>query len=186
MDAGNTNPVPNHLETPLVDREPIEIEIAENTFPRGMSIRETRIQCPITSKPHWSTGNQWKSRSLKTPSSRVCGCGKHESSAQSPRNPIGRPGTNRNRDRRKHLPQGHVDTGNTNPVPNHLETPLVDQEPMEIEIAENTFPRGMSMRETRIQCPITSKPHWSTRNQWKPRSPEKSVFKRGLQRKVRL
>ena len=43
----------------------MEIEIAENTFPKGMSIRETRIRCPITSKPHWSTGNQWKSRSLE-------------------------------------------------------------------------------------------------------------------------
>ena len=145
----------------------MEIEIAANTFPKGMSIRETRIRCPITSKPHWSTGNQWKSRSLQTRSPRVCRCGKHESGAQSPRNPIGRPGTNGNRDRCKHVPQGYVDTGNTNPVPNHLETPLVDREPMEIEIAANTFPKGMWMRETRIRCPITSKPHWSTGNQWK-------------------
>ena len=43
--------------------------------------------------------------------------------------------TNGNRDRWKHLSQGYVDAGNTNPVPNHLETPLVDREPMEIEIA---------------------------------------------------
>ena len=44
--------------------------------------------------------------------------------------------TNGNRDRCKHVPQRYVDTGNTNPVPNHLETPLIDREPMEIEIAE--------------------------------------------------
>ena len=99
--AGNTNPGPNHLETPLVDREPMKIEIAVNTFPRGISMRGTRIRGPITSKSHWSTGNQWKSRSLETRSPGVSRCGKDDSGAQSPQNPIGRRGTNGNRERWK-------------------------------------------------------------------------------------
>ena len=63
---------------------------------RGNSIWETRIWRPFASKPHWSTRNQWKSRSPETCFPGVSRCGKHESEVQTPRNPIGRPGTNGN------------------------------------------------------------------------------------------
>ena len=59
--------------------------------------------------------------------------GKHESGVQTPRNPIGRLGTNGNRVRRKHVFLGYLDAGNANPGFRHPETPLVDREPMEIE-----------------------------------------------------
>ena len=104
LDAGNTNPAPKHLETPLVDREPMEIEFAGNTLFWGISMRETRIRRPNTSKPHWSIGNQWKSSSRERRYSEVSRCGKHESGAQTPRKPIGRPGTNGNRVRGKTSP----------------------------------------------------------------------------------
>ena len=63
--------------------------------------REFGIWGLFTSKPHNSTGNRWKSRSTKTSFTEVSRCGKHESSTQTCRKPIGRPGTNRNRVRWK-------------------------------------------------------------------------------------
>jgi hypothetical protein len=97
----------------------------------------TRIRGPKPSKPHWSTGNQWKSSFLETRYSEASRCGKHESDAQTPRKPIGRPGTNENRARRKHVILSYLDAGNVNPRPIHLENPLADREPMEIELAGN-------------------------------------------------
>ena len=69
----------------------------------------------------------------------VTRCGEFESEVRSPRNLIGRPGTNGNRVGRKHVFLGYLDAGNTNPAPKHLENPLVDREPMEIEFPENMF-----------------------------------------------
>ena len=91
---GNSNLRPVNLETPLLDREPMEIEFAGNMFSWGISMRETRIRRPKTSKPHWSTGNQWKSSSPETCFPEVSRYGKSESGAQKRRKPIGRPGTN--------------------------------------------------------------------------------------------
>ena len=104
LDAGNMNPRPKHLETPLVDREPMKIEFVGNKLSWGFSMRETWIRRPNTSKPHWSTGKQWKSSSPETCFPGVSRCGKHESGAQIPRKPIGRLGTNGNRVRGKTLP----------------------------------------------------------------------------------
>jgi hypothetical protein len=46
LDAGNTNPAPKHLENPLVDGEPLEIEFSGEAFFWGISMRRTRIRCP--------------------------------------------------------------------------------------------------------------------------------------------
>ena len=78
--------------TPLVDREPMEIEFARNTFSWGISLRGTRARGP------------------------------------NPRNLIGRPGTNGNRDRRKHVFLGYHDVGRTNPGCKHVETTIVVKE----------------------------------------------------------
>ena len=48
LDAGNTNPGPRHFETPLVDREPMEIEFAGNTFSWEVSMCETEMHRPNT------------------------------------------------------------------------------------------------------------------------------------------
>ena len=84
-------------------------------------MRETRIRDPNTSKPHWTTGNQWKSSLPETSFSGLFRCGKHESGAQTPRKPIGRPRTNGNRARRKLAFLRYLDAGNTNPRSNLLE-----------------------------------------------------------------
>jgi hypothetical protein len=70
----------------------------------------------------------------------VVRCGEHESEAQTPRHPIGRPGTNGNRVCRKHVILGYLGAGNTNPAPKHLENPLVHRKPIEIELAGKFFP----------------------------------------------
>ena len=70
---------------------------------------------------------------------------------------IGWSGTNENRVSRKHVILGYFDAGNTNPAPKYLKNPLVDREPMEIELAGNTLFWGISMRETRIRRPNTLK-----------------------------
>ena len=66
-------------------------------------------------------------------------CRELESEVYSPRNPIIRLGTDENRDRRKHLLLRYLDAGNTNPAPKHVENPLVDREPIEIEFAGKLF-----------------------------------------------
>ena len=76
--------------------------------------------------------------------------GEHESGVQSPRKPIDRPGTNGNRVCRKQACVGYLDAENTNPGSKLLENPLIDREPMKIELAGNTFVLGVSTRETRI------------------------------------
>ena len=146
------------------------------------SFRETRFpdvsRCgkpnpaPNTSKPHWSTGNQWKSSSSEKSYSEISRCGKDESEVHSPRNRIGRLWTNGNRVRRKQDFLGCLNMRNTSSAPEYLENPLVDREPMEIEFAGNMFSWGISMRETRIRRPNTSKTHWSIGNQWKSSEPE--------------
>ena len=73
-------------------------------------------------------------------------CGELESEVRLPRNPIGLPGTNENRVCRKQVFLGYLDAGNMNPRPKHLENPLVDREPMELEFAGNMFFRRIVMR----------------------------------------
>jgi hypothetical protein len=70
----------------------------------------------------------------------VTRCGEHESEVETPRNPIGRQGTNGNRVRWKHVILGYLDGGRTNPEPEYLETPLVDREPVESELAGKFLP----------------------------------------------
>ena len=85
----------------------------------------------------------------------VSRCGELESEVRWPRNPIGRPGTNENRVFGKHVLLGYLDAGNANPAPKHLENPLVDREPMEIEFSGNTFSWEVSMRGTEMHRPNT-------------------------------
>ena len=77
--------------------------------------------------------------------------GEFEFEVHSPRNPIGRPGTNGNRVRRKHVIMGYLDAGNTNPVPKYYENPLVVREPMNIEFAGEFFP---SLHSTSNLSPV--------------------------------
>ena len=58
----------------------------------------------------------------------VIRCGKHESGAYTPRNPIGPLGTNENQSRWKQAFLNNRDAGNTNPGSKHIETTLVVQE----------------------------------------------------------
>ena len=60
------NPGPEHLKTSLIDREPMRIELTGNMFSEGISMRETQIPDPKTSKTHWSTRNEWESSSRET------------------------------------------------------------------------------------------------------------------------
>ena len=78
----------------------------------------------------------------------VTRCEESESAVHSPRNPIGRPGTNENRVCRKHVILSYLDVGNMNSAPKHLENPLVNREPMKIEFAGNMLFWGILMRET--------------------------------------
>jgi hypothetical protein len=52
----------------------------------------------------------------------VTRCGDHESAVETPRNPIGRPGTNENRVRRKQAFLRYLDVGNTTTSPKYLES----------------------------------------------------------------
>jgi hypothetical protein len=93
--------------------------------------------CVIRSKEHCRPG--YKLRELSVVSEVI----PHEelrSEGRLSRKPIGRPGTNGNRVRRKHVILGYLGAGNTNLAPKHLETPLVDQKPMEIELAGKLLP----------------------------------------------
>ena len=104
------------------------LSVTRHDARRGISMRGTWIRGPNTSKPHWSAGNQWKSSLPETGFPGVSRRGEHESEAQTPRTPIGRPGTNGNRVCRKHLFLGYLDAGNTNPGSRHVETTLVVHE----------------------------------------------------------
>ena len=42
--VSNMNPRSKHLEMLLIDQEPIEIELAENLFSCGISMREAQIR----------------------------------------------------------------------------------------------------------------------------------------------
>ena len=88
----------------------------------------------------------------------VTRCGELESEVHSPRNPIGRPRTNGNRVRRKHVFLRYLDVKNTNPQSEHLEIQLVDREPMGIGLGGNKLFWSISMRGTRIRGLNTSKP----------------------------
>jgi hypothetical protein len=79
----------------------------------------------------------------------VTRCGELEYEVRWPRNPIGRPETNGNRVCRKHVILGYLDAGNTNPAPKHLENPLVDREPMEIDF-RGQFSVFMIQRTTEV------------------------------------
>jgi hypothetical protein len=81
----------------------------------------------------------------------VTRCGELESEIHSPRNPIGRPRTNENRVLWKHVILGYLDAGNINLAPKHLETPLVDREPMKIEFPGKFLPIPSYMGETKIR-----------------------------------
>ena len=55
----------------------MEIEFVGNTFSEGISMLGRWIRGPNTSKPHWSTGNQWESTPPEICSPGVSGCLNH-------------------------------------------------------------------------------------------------------------
>jgi hypothetical protein len=67
LDAGNTNQVSKHLENPLVDREPMKIEFAGNTFFWGISMWETQMHRPKTLKASGPPGTNRDRASWEIP-----------------------------------------------------------------------------------------------------------------------
>ena len=83
----------------------------------------------------------------------VAQCSEFESEIYSPRNLISRPGTNEKRDRRKHVFLEYLDAAYTNPAPKHVENPLGDREPIEIEFAVN-LSMFLIERTTYLPCSL--------------------------------
>jgi hypothetical protein len=96
----------------------------------------------------------------------VIRCGEHESGVQTPQNPIGRPGTNENRVRRKHFFLRYLDAGNINPGSKHLENPLANWEPMGIELDRNKVSLNNLDTMSMNPRPKHRKTRWSAGSLW--------------------
>ena len=105
----------------------------------GFRGQGTRIWALFASKSHWWVRSQWKSSFQENGFLGVIQGGEFESELYLLRNPIGEPGTNENRVFRKNGFLGIFEAGYSNLSTICLETPLVDHEPMEIELSGKRF-----------------------------------------------